>query len=174
MGEILRNVLLLTWVACAVNNNAQAAQTQTTIEEEAPTDSSEPTIVYGAAQQPDGREDKVLIEQNPNNGNPLGNPIVMTPQRDIQPQLKTDTNKSLENNETQSDDDFEQDGIKPISQSAEQGELKPWEEPLPQPSNKIENELYQSGNDIIDVQAYPIDDVSTVTEPNLQPRIITQ
>ena len=64
--------------------------------------------------------------------------------------------------------------IKPIQQESEQGVLQPGELPLPQPSTKIENELYQSGNDIIDVQAYPIDDVSAVTEPNLQPTIVAQ
>lgn len=167
MGEVLRNVLLLTWMACAVNSNAQAAENQMTIEEEAPADSSSDTVVFGSARKPDGGQDEAIVEQNPDGGNPLGNPLVIEsdePQTPA-PALETTVPAAAQT---------AQPGIKPIEQSSEQGVLKPWEEPLPQPSDKIENELYQSGNDIIDVQAYPIKDVSTVTEPNLQPRIITQ
>lgn len=174
MGEVLRNVLLLTWMACAVNN-VQAAENQVTIEEEAPVESTQPTVVFGAAQKKGGGENEALIEQNPNGGNPLGNPLVVEPQPTGVSAAK-DLNDVSQNRQVHSptNTEAEKSGIKPIEQSSEQGELKPWQEPLPQPSDKIENELYQSGNDIIDVQAYPIKDVSTVTEPNLQPRIITQ
>lgn len=167
MGEVLRNVLLLTWMACAVNGNAQAAESQITIEEEMPADSSADTVVFGSARKPDGGQDEAIVEQNPDGGNPLGNPLVTEPEepQTSVPALETTDPAAIQPAKP---------GIKPIEQSSQQGILKPWEEPLPQPSDKIENELYQSGNDIIDVQAYPIKDVSTVTEPNLQPRIITQ
>ena len=41
-------------------------------------------------------------------------------------------------------------------------------------NGKIENELYQQGHDIIDVQAFPVKDVDEVTTPNTQPAIVTQ
>lgn len=164
MGEVLRNVVLLTWMACAVNTNAQAAENQINIEEEAPASDSQPTMVWGAARTKDGGVDEAVVEQSPDNGNPLGAPIVDENERET-PMAAVPTPQQSQPRSY---------GIKPVVQSSEQGELKPWEEPLPQPSNKIENELYQSGNDIIDVQAYPIDDVSTVTEPNLQPIEVTQ
>ena len=62
------------------------------------------------------------------------------------------------------------------SQAAPSGVLQPGEVALPQPanqpSNQIENEMYQSGDDIIDVQALPIDDVNKAETPNLQPTIV--
>lgn len=149
---------------------AQAQTNKPDIEKEAG-NNPVPTIVRGEAQNADGSETRFEVEQNPDDGNPLGAPIVdsapTTPvsSSGINPMVPTDVvkKKTISNK-----------GIAPIVQSAGQGIEKPWQEPLPQPSDKIENELYQSGNDIIDVQAYPIKDVSTVTEPNIQPTIITQ
>lgn len=150
----------------------EAAENQINIEEELPADSSAPTEFFGSAANASGGQNESLVEQNPDEGNPLGNPIAPMPQQQEPSPVPTD---SVSAGDAPSASASEQvSGIKPIEQSCEQGILKPWEEPLPQPSDKIENELYQSGNDIIDVQAYPIKDVSTVTEPNIQPRIITQ
>lgn len=39
--------------------------------------------------------------------------------------------------------------------------------------NEIENTLYEGGNRIYDVQSFPIDDIKTITEPNIDPTIST-
>lgn len=155
-----------------------ALENQINIEEELPADSAAQTEFYGSAANASGGQNESLVEQNFGEGNPLGNPIVSEPVRPetshgvFAPEKISPASSDSKN--AASPVFTPVSGIEPIEQSSRQGILKPWEEPLPQPSDKIENELYQSGNDIIDVQAYPIKDVSTVTEPNIQPRIITQ
>lgn len=39
--------------------------------------------------------------------------------------------------------------------------------------NQIENTLYEGGNRIYDVQSFPLKDIKTITEPNLDPTIST-
>lgn len=39
--------------------------------------------------------------------------------------------------------------------------------------NEIENTLYEGGNRIYDVQSFPINDIKTITEPNIDPTIST-
>lgn len=149
----------------------QAAENKINIEQELPAASTAQTEFFGSAANASGGQNESLVEQNPGEGNPLGAPIVVLPQAS---EDSSEVSDAVDTNSQKPVPATAEPGIKPIEQSSEQGVLKPWEEPLPQPSDKIENELYQSGNDIIDVQAYPIKDVSTVTEPNIQPRIVTQ
>ena len=149
----------------------QAVENKINIEKELPADSTAQTEFFGSAANASGGQNESLVEQNPGEGNPLGAPIVVLPQAS---EDSPEVSDAVDTNPQKPVPATAEPGIKPIEQSSEQGVLKPWEEPLPQPSDKIENELYQSGNDIIDVQAYPIKDVSTVTEPNIQPRIVTQ
>lgn len=157
----------LATVLCFAGAEVRAAEDVLTFEKEAE-NPSEDTVVFGAANTPSGGKNEALIEQSPDGGNPLGDPIV-SPDNDAGLPVAPDTQENAETVKEPSEPQ-----IKPVVQSSKQGELKPWEEPLPQLSDKIENELYQSGNDIIDVQAYPIKDVSTVTEPNIQPVVVTQ
>lgn len=166
MNEAIRSLVMAVWMVCAVNTNANASETQLSVEEEA-LNNNQPTVVWGEAKEPDGGENEAIVEQAPNEGNPLGSPILeennMPPAQSVSSASQAAPVVSKQSQ-----------GIAPIVQSTDQGIWRPGEVPLPQPSNKIENEIYQSGNDILDVQAYPIKDVSTVTEPNLQPTIITQ
>ena len=39
--------------------------------------------------------------------------------------------------------------------------------------NEIENTLYEGGNRIYDIQSFPIKDLKTITEPNIDPTIST-
>ena len=138
---------------------------------------SAPTEVFGAAANASGGVNTDLVEQAADAPNPLGNPL--DTEDDVAPQNQSQTAISVEPvpasaQSAQSAQAPAEPQIKPIQQESEQGILQPGELALPQPSTRIENELYQSGNDIIDVQAYPIDDVSTVTEPNIQPTIVSQ
>lgn len=162
-------VLILVGLMSGVSPLAMAQTNNISVEEEAQNNSS-PTVIFGEAANSEGGENEAEVLQNQKDGNPLGAPVVDMNSRPIDEKTipagvqPTARAKTL----------VPQGQIAPIYQSTDQGVEKPWQEPLPQLSNKIENELYQSGNDIIDVQAYPIDDVSTVTTPNIQPTIITQ
>lgn len=132
---------------------------------------STPTEVFGAAANASGGVNTDIVEQAAGASNPLGNPL----DTESSSQGQAQSAVSVEPASSQSAQPVPAEPqIKPISQTSEQGILQPGELALPQPSTRIENELYQSGNDIIDVQAYPIDDVSTVTEPNIQPTIVSQ
>lgn len=136
---------------------------------------STPTEVFGAAANASGGINTDLVEQAADAPNPLGNPL--DTEDDVANQNQSQQAVSVEPISAQNAQPAQAPAkpqIKPISQTSEQGILQPGELALPQPSTRIENELYQSGNDIIDVQAYPIDDVSTVTEPNIQPTIVAQ
>lgn len=167
MNEAAGSLVLALWLVCAVHANAGDVKNSYSVEEEAPND-VQPTIVWGAARNVSGGENEDVVEQSPGAGNPLGDPIEdfgSEERMDIPVMLQTGAGMKTKPEVRQP---------APIIQESKQGEWKPGEVPLPQPSDKIENELYQSGNDIIDVQAYPIKDVSTVTEPNLQPTIISQ
>ena len=161
MNEAVRNLAVLLWAVCAMNNNSYASNGLVIKEETSP---SVPTIITGEAVTPAGKMRKVIVEQQADAPNPLGNPIVESDTENQNADVSkepmiVDTEKNLPTNL--------------IEQSAISKELKPDEEPLPQPSKKIENELYQSGNDIIDVQAYPINDVNEITEPNIQPTVVS-
>lgn len=161
MNEAMRNFAVLLWAVCAINSNSYASDRLTIAEEAMP---EQPTIIFGASKTAPGKDEEVLLEQPAGAGNPLGNPIVGG--NDVEPISPIGPVPPAVNQ-------ADQNGIKPIVQTSPQGVMKPGQIPLPQ-TNQIENELYQSGNDIYDIQAYPIKDVSTVTEPNIQPAIINQ
>lgn len=164
MDEALRNLTMILWAYCAVNSPKPVEAKMVTINEEVPP--AQETVVYGAAQTPSGKENVFEVEQPDGAPNPLGNPIAETGSDDnfgkavganmpaLPSQPKKNVSKLIANDEV--------------------GEaLGPGQIPLPE-NGKIENELYQQGDDIVDVQAFPIKDVNEVTTPNTQPAIVTQ
>ena len=50
---------------------------------------------------------------------------------------------------------------------------KPFSISPQQEQNEIENTLYEGGNRIYDVQSFPLKDIKTITEPNIDPTIST-
>ncbi len=119
-----------------------------------------PTIVYGSAETASGKPDTYIVTQPANAPNPLGNPIVVAPQTQYEtPSLQT-----------QPIAEKPQPDI--INQSAPQNPA-PFSESPKQENSQIQNTLYQGGNRIYDVQSFPLSDVKTVTEPNIQPTIST-
>ena len=160
MNEAVRNLAVLLWAVCAMNNSSHASSGLVITEETTP---SIPTVIMGEAVTPSGKKKEVIVEQPENAPNPLGNPIV-------------DDISSGANYAPEAPVAVQAEDIKPqnvIEQSAPSGVLQPNEVALPQPSTQIENELYQSGNDIVDVQAYPIEDVKKATTPNIEPTIVS-
>ena len=161
MNEMMRNMAMLLWAYYAIGGTPNAHASVATISEETP--QAQETVVFGAANTPKGNQDMFVVEQPSHAANPLGNPIwpsddnnnpsptpiAKQPAKPVQPPMRM------------------------ISRDAVGQEQGPGEIPLPQ-NGRIENELYQEGDDIIDEQAFPIRDMDEVTEPNLQPAIITQ
>lgn len=119
-----------------------------------------PTVVYGAAANADGKEDTYIVTQPADAANPLGNPIVIGPQT----QYETPSAPTPQT--------VEEPQLNTINQSAPQNP-PPFSETPKQESSQIQNTLYQGGNRIYDVQSYPINDIKTITEPNIQPTIST-
>lgn len=119
-----------------------------------------PTIVYGSAETAEGGQDAYIVAQPADAPNPLGNPIVISPQTQYETPLSP---TPAPTEKTRSDI---------INQSTPQNPA-PFSETPKQENSQIQNTLYQGGNRIYDVQSYPINDVKTITEPNIQPTIST-
>lgn len=140
----------------------------------------EPTIVYGSAATPSGKNDTYTVEQPADAPNPLGNPIV--PDANPQPiypdnvqEGTSPTNSSATTDTNTMGPDETPDTLSPMSivnQSAEQNPA-PFSESPEQQQNQIQNTLYQGGNRIYDVQSFPVNDINEITEPNIQPTITT-
>ena len=164
MDEALRNLTMILWAYCAVNSSKPVEAKVVMINEETPP--VQETFVYGAAQTSSGKENVFEIEQPDGASNPLGNPIAETGHDEsseksagadtlaVPSQPKKNVSKLIADDE--------------VGENLGSGQI-----PLPE-NGKIENELYQQGDDIVDVQAFPIDDVNEVTTPNTQPAIVTQ
>ena len=157
MNEAVRNLAVLLWAVCAMNGSSHASEGLVIREETRPT---VPTVIMGKAITPSGKMREVVVEQPSNAPNPLGNPIVDAIENTPSMPTVSETKAPKETKDV-------------IQQSSPSGELKPDEVVLPQPSSAIENELYQSGDDVVDVQAYPIEDVKKITEPNIEPTVVS-
>lgn len=163
MSEAIRNLALLVWAVCAINNNNTAHANMVVIGEEAPADGE--VMVYGAAKNASGKTDEVLVEQPSANENPLGNPIVAPD--DVATPVSAES-------------------VSPVAPVAEPApDTSPRiEETLPQNpavssetpqevNGQIQDTLYESGGRIYDVQSYPASDIKKIEEPNINPTINT-
>ena len=124
-----------------------------------------PTVVYGASETAPDTPDSYLLIQPKDSPNPLGNPIP-DEMNDVQPDSQ---NLPMATQSQQSD---KAAPINEINQSEAQNP-SPFSQSPEQEQNQIENTLYEGGNRIYDVQSYPINDVKTITEPNIDPTITT-
>ncbi len=164
MDEALRNLTMILWAYCAVNTSKPVEAKMVTINEEVPP--VQETVVYGAARTPSGKENVFEIEQPADAPNPLGNPIVEDEGDTVVGSSDNSVSQAVSSSDTEKQP-------KIIARDAVGEAMGPGQLPLPE-NGKIENELYQQGSDIIDVQAFPIQDVNEVTTPNTQPAIVTQ
>ena len=136
-----------------------------------PASAQTPTVVYGAAETAVGNENQFMVIQPENAPNPLGNPIVTPP--DTQTTIPAATSQEIpQQQSTVSTQNKRQPAENVINQTAEQNP-EPFSETPQQEQNQIQNTLYQGGNRIYDVQSFPINDIKTITEPNIQPTITT-
>ena len=122
-----------------------------------------PTVVYGESETAPGVWDSYLVEQPENAPNPLGNPIPVEENTDpinvAGPQTESETMHNIA-------------PLNEINQNATQ-DPAPFSESPTQEQNQIENTLYEGGNRIYDVQSFPLKDIKTITEPNVDPTITT-
>ena len=117
-----------------------------------------PVIVFGEAQNKTGSQNEALVEM-PESDMPQG--PFFTPERmEEKSQESTPPKKPLKPQKNIIDELSPQDPP-PFFISPEQEK------------NKIENTLYEGGNRIYDVQSYPLEDIKTITEPNVDPTITT-
>lgn len=168
MNEALRNLAVLVYAVCAINNNSYAHANNLVVSEEAMP--AQPTMIIGKAHKPGGGYNEVTVEQPAGAPNPLGNPIVNENSDDQEPVSPiVPVSPSQTGNEPTAGNNSEV----LAKESAPLGEWKPGEVALPE-GNRIQNEILQSDDEIIDVQEYPIEDVKKALTPNKQPTIISQ
>ncbi len=132
-----------------------------------PAQAQTPTVVYGAAETAGGKENQFMVVQPEDAPNPLGNPIITVP--DTVPAAQTSQQPLSAVPETKPSQTAPSDII---NQTAEQNPA-PFSETPQEEQNQIQNTLYQSGDRIYDVQSFPLNDIKTITEPNIQPTITT-
>ena len=118
-------------------------------------DAQVPTEIFAEGKTSPTQTTEFFVEQPADASNPLGNPIV-APDNAPQPMMPQPM-PVLPAEKPQSQP------MPAINQTSGLGTLQPGQVPLPQGSNQIENEMYESGNDIVDVQEYPIDDVNQMS-----------
>ena len=126
-----------------------------------------PTIVYGASETAPDEPDSYLLEQPADAPNPLGNPIPEFVPQDQAP----DTN--LTNPETPPETSAPKPQAEGEINQTEPQDPAPFSQSPEREQNEIENTLYEGGNRIYDVQSYPLEDIKTITEPNVDPTITT-
>lgn len=113
--------------------------------------------IFGEANTASGKKDEAYFsfeEENP----PVVEEIIEQPQASAT-QKKAPAEKDIEN--LHEVNQWSPQNPKPFSISPEKEQ------------NEIENTLYEGGNRIYDVQSFPIKDIKTITEPNIDPTIST-
>lgn len=124
-----------------------------------------PTIVYGASETAPNKPDSYLLEQPENAPNPLGNPIITPPSSEP---AQTPTVRPVQSSTKQPSSA----PLGKIEESTPQNPA-PFSQTPQQEQNQIENTLFEGSNRIYDVQSYPLQDIKTITEPNIDPTITT-
>lgn len=143
-----------------------------------------PTVVFGAAENAQGGQEGYLVVQPENAPNPLGNPIAPVSQLS-----DTQTSEMVPNAASQGSENLsDKEPLIPLDQASDDSLEKirtpqnvvhenlnqdpaPFSETPQQEQNQIENTLYEGGDRIYDIQSYPLEDIKTVTEPNIDPEI---
>jgi hypothetical protein len=105
----------------------------------------DPTIVYGAANMGEGKENVFVVEQPQNVPNPLGNPIVG-------PDKPAEVLGDVDNNFNQQNKFENNDNLGQINQN--------------NLGNDFENTLLEANGRVYDVQSYPKADIKVMENPS--------
>lgn len=112
--------------------------------------------IFGAANTPSGKQNKAHFsfeDENP--------PVFVINKNSLTPETKAQKQEKSVSDKPKEIHQLSAQNPKPFSISPEAEK------------NEIENTLYEGGNRIYDVQSFPIDDIKTITEPNINPTIST-
>ena len=130
---------------------------------------STPTMVIGAAKNADGKIDVMVLQQPEDAPNPLGNPLLEPP-----PQIQQPTPPAPAKDSTDSTKASNADTI-PYAITDDMP-INPQFTPETTPqieAKKIQSTIYEDDGRIYDIQSVPVQDISKVEEPNIQPTIST-
>lgn len=174
MNEGLRNLTVLLWALCAVNNNSYASDSNIVIAEEAA--QNDPTIIYGSARKSANEVDSVILEQPANAGNPLGNPIVLndTP---TAPVVTTNVGananvaKPVVNVGGPQGIPVVGNGIGPVADGSGPQGVPVVPNSAAQLGNQFQNTVEEANGMVYDTQAYPVEDLD-VMENSSNPQTI--
>lgn len=161
MNEALRNVALIVWAMCAMNSNSYAQGKDVSIGEEAVQE--QPIVIYGASKKSPTESDEVLVEQNPNEPNPFGAPIVDDSDAAVTPSIPQPVPSVA--NPTNVTAGANLKGV--VNQLSEQNPAISSENSPEKMNSEIQDTLYEAGDRIYDLQSYPASDVNTITAPNV-------
>lgn len=127
-----------------------------------------PTEIIGSAATPNGGRNEIFVEQPENIQDPFGLPA-SAEQASGAPSITTSTPQPIPLSPTNNSPQIAPGTSTPLVNQA--SEVNPKDlNPLDY-KNQIENTIYQSGDRLIDVQSIPLQDISSATQPNLQPEI---
>ena len=114
---------------------------------------AETVDIFGSANTPSGKQTEAHFSFKEENA-----PVLVINEAPPAPKQKEEKPTLPEPKEI---NQFEVQNPKPFSISPQQEQ------------NEIENTLYEGGNRIYDVQSFPLKDIKTITEPNIDPTIST-
>lgn len=119
-------------------------------------DSEQPTVIYGEAENANGTFNEMTVEQAADVQNPFGNPIVNELPYG-KPALEVEKGKSLP-----PAPELGKSPVNVVSQTSGQNpEISPQNSPE-QMQKEIQNTLYESDDRIYDLQSYPDNDINQI------------
>ena len=119
-------------------------------------DSEQPTVIYGEAENANGTFNEMTVEQAADAQNPFCNPIVNELPYG-KPALEVEKGKSLP-----PAPELGKSPVNVVSQTSGQNpEISPQNSPE-QMQNEIQNTLYESDDRIYDLQSYPDNDINQI------------
>ena len=131
--------------------NAAAAETI-----DVRSDSEQPTVIYGEAENANGTFNEMTVEQAADAQNPFGNPIV-NELHSGRPAPGVEKGKPLP-----PAPELGKSPVNVVSQTSGQNpEISPQNSPE-QMQNEIQNTLYESDDRIYDLQSYPDNDINQI------------
>lgn len=142
---------LLVLLMAALLPNAEAAETI-----DVRSDSEQPTVIYGEAENANGTFNEMTVEQAADAQNPFGNPVVN----------ELPYGKRVPEGEKGRPQppapELGKSPVNVVSQTSGQNpEISPQNSPE-QMQNEIQNTLYESDDRIYDLQSYPDNDINQI------------
>lgn len=164
MNEGMRNLAVLVWALCAINNNSYASDNKMIIAEESAQNA--PTIIYGASRKSNGEKDEVVVEQPEGAPNPLGDPIVPSnpTANPTLPAEKIMTAPEAAATKPELPVVTDNKAALPVENTEVNGENSV--QNLQKLGKDFQNTLLESDGMVYDVQAYPEEDLKAIGNPS--------